>query len=63
MLDSYSKAIFSAIALALSVIAFRGYNAPGNAQVYSNVCGGSPDNPCYVTIQTGKYAIDVKVHQ
>ncbi len=63
MLDWYSKAVFTLIALALSMIALRGYNASTQAQAYSNLCGGSPDTPCYVSIQTGKYALDVKVDQ
>ncbi|MFZ0570862.1 MAG: hypothetical protein WCD20_10755 [Rhodomicrobium sp.] len=63
MLDWYSKAVFTVIALALSMIALRGYNASTHAQAYGSLCGASPETPCYMTIQTGKYAIDVKVKQ
>ena len=63
MIDWYSKAVFTVIALALSVIALRGYSDTTHAQAFGPSCGARADIPCFVSIQTGRRAIDVIVKQ
>ncbi|WP_346895967.1 hypothetical protein [uncultured Roseibium sp.] len=51
-MDSYSKFIFTVIALSLSVIAYQGLEAT-DATAQSSHCGNDEGRPCFVNIVYG----------
>jgi hypothetical protein len=60
MIDRYTKAILTMIALALMAISMQLSVGPGAAQV-GRECGQSSSSPCYVQISTGEWGINVNV--
>lgn len=73
MIDIYTKAVLTVIAVALCVIAAQGLLGPqpAVAQLASSGCGERPSRPCYVAsdpsgfpviIEYGVKAIDLEVN-
>ena len=65
--DLYTKSVLTVIAIALSVIAFRGPYAPTPAMAQPPVCGAFKSSPCHitgdVTIDAGRYGVPVYIKQ
>lgn len=61
MVDKYTKGVLTVIAIALSVIAFRGPLASSSAFALGEGCGDGRYNPCYVKGEvevTGNVGLD-----
>jgi hypothetical protein len=76
MIDLYTKAVLTVIALALCVIAIRGPFMFGAPIDQGSACGSSLQDPCHVTgsveiskivspvqIETGVYGLPVQVQR
>jgi hypothetical protein len=60
MLDWYSKAVFTVIAIALSVIAWKGVGGvvrPAWAQ--SESCGYTSLNPCHIALEPDTLSVEI----
>jgi hypothetical protein len=65
--DLYTKCVLTVIAVALSVIAFRGPYAPTPAVAQGADCGAYRHDPCHITgtvkIDAGPFGLPVSIQR